>query len=117
MCEHGEAHMEVCCVVQTRTWCSSIFQMVTLLGVWLIPVILALRLSYWRMLFVWTVFSCVTSYLLYLASRKPLAQTTPRTVYRYFDVLYKVRHVARCDFVIYVRVRVYLCVKYTRTRT
>jgi RING finger protein 121 len=47
------------------------FQFVTLLGMWIIPLILCLRNHWWRFIFIWLLFSCITS----LIVRKALQKT------------------------------------------
>lgn len=54
---------------------------VTLLGLWMMPAIFSLHLKFWRFLIVWTAFSAVTLYLLYLcAGKKKVDKDTPRKV-------------------------------------
>eukprot|EP00040_Diaphanoeca_grandis_P012506 m.63428 g.63428 ORF g.63428 m.63428 type:complete len:369 (+) comp23278_c0_seq1:102-1208(+) len=65
------------------------YQLVTLFGMWLIPLYFSIQLSFHRMLFFWAIFTVCTSYVTFLASRKPLANSTPRRVYTYFTVIYK----------------------------
>lgn len=73
--------------------------MVTLLGMWLFPVIFAVRhmvsrrrgviclraflttaffLKVWKLIITWLVFSATTAYITYRATRQPLPVTTPR---------------------------------------
>jgi len=49
--------------------------------------------QFWRMLLFWTVFSAVTSYYIYLATRPKLSPKTPRRVYKYLFNLYQATHV------------------------
>ncbi|CAB4013600.1 RING finger 121 [Paramuricea clavata] len=65
------------------------YQMVTLCGVWLIPLYFNIRLKWFRMLIIWTVFSLLTAYVVFKATRQPLAPTTPRLVYKWFYFIHK----------------------------
>eukprot|EP00039_Didymoeca_costata_P027764 m.19157 g.19157 ORF g.19157 m.19157 type:complete len:350 (+) comp6494_c0_seq1:234-1283(+) len=65
------------------------YQRVTLVGMWLIPLYFSIELHFNRMLTLWSTFSVVTGYVTYKATRKPLDQYTPRRVYTYFTVMYK----------------------------
>ena len=53
-------------------------QAVTLLGLWLIPIYFALRLFWFRMLAIWTLFSLITGYIIFKATSKSMEGTTPR---------------------------------------
>jgi len=65
------------------------YQLVTLLGLWLIPPVLSYELSFWRFVVVWIIFSGVTGYLVYQSSRRPIVEkSTPRLVYGWFLVLH-----------------------------
>ena len=50
----------------------------TLLGLWFFPAGFSLYWEYSRFLVFWFGFSILNSYIIYIASRKPLAQGTPR---------------------------------------
>ena len=54
------------------------YQAVTLLGMWIIPVLLSARLGFVRMLFTWAVFTLLTLYVSFRATRNPLPPETPR---------------------------------------
>jgi len=64
------------------------FQNVTLFGLWIIPFGFAAYLMFFRMLFVWTVFSVITAYLIKQASQTPLAKETPRRIYGWFYLVW-----------------------------
>lgn len=68
------------------------FQTVTLLGLWLIPMLLSLYVRFVRMLLVWTTFSVSTGYIVWLASRRPMGKSTPRFVYTWFLYSYRFTH-------------------------
>ncbi|KIY94105.1 RING finger protein [Monoraphidium neglectum] len=57
------------------------YELVTTLGLWLMPAAFAFHLKFWRFLGVWAVFSAVTLHLLHLcAGKKKVDQRTPRKV-------------------------------------
>jgi RING finger protein 121 len=66
------------------------YHTVTLLGLWLIPVCFGVYFRWSRMLTVWTLFSLVTGYIIFKATRNPMGGTTPRLVYRWFLLVYKI---------------------------
>lgn len=55
-----------------------VFQMVTLFQMWVVPLYFTVKLHWWRFLVIWTLFSAVTAFVTFRATRKPLVQTTPR---------------------------------------
>ncbi|KAI8467837.1 MAG: hypothetical protein J3K34DRAFT_460175 [Monoraphidium minutum] len=67
------------------------YELVTLLGLWMMPAIFSLHLKFWRFLLVWGAFSGVSLHLLYLcAGKKKVDQRTPRKVYTFFLAAYQV---------------------------
>ena len=52
----------------------------TLLGLWLVPVIISLYFHLWRFVEVWVLFSGVTGYVLYTCISKRIDRATPRRV-------------------------------------
>jgi len=66
------------------------YELVTLLGLWLFPAITCVVLRFWRFLTVWCLFTAVTGHLLSLCLAKPMARSTPRKVYTWFLLLYKI---------------------------
>ena len=67
-----------------ETFCSSFWQLVTLLQMWVVPLYFTIKLYWWRFLSMWGMFSVITSYILFRATRKPLSGRTPRYVFRSF---------------------------------
>ncbi|CAG8481555.1 5350_t:CDS:2 [Ambispora gerdemannii] len=65
------------------------FQAVTLVGLWLIPMYICIRAQFWRFLSIWVLYSLANFRVIYLASRKPLDHKTPRLVYNWFSIVYK----------------------------
>ncbi|KAK2488615.1 hypothetical protein MC885_008005 [Smutsia gigantea] len=69
-----------------------VFQMVTLFQMWVVPLYFTVKLHWWRFLVIWTLFSAVTAFVTFRATRKPLVQTTPRLVYKWFLLIYKISY-------------------------
>eukprot|EP00731_Ephydatia_muelleri_P031036 Em0022g550a len=69
------------------------YQLVTLVGLWLIPMVTSCKLGFWRMVAVWCVFSAITVFAMYKATRKKLRVNTPRRVYRWFLFIYQATYV------------------------
>eukprot|EP00195_Chlamydomonas_chlamydogama_P012155 CAMPEP_0202897870 /NCGR_PEP_ID=MMETSP1392-20130828/6528_1 /ASSEMBLY_ACC=CAM_ASM_000868 /TAXON_ID=225041 /ORGANISM="Chlamydomonas chlamydogama, Strain SAG 11-48b" /LENGTH=379 /DNA_ID=CAMNT_0049583633 /DNA_START=134 /DNA_END=1273 /DNA_ORIENTATION=- len=66
------------------------YDLVTLIGLWLMPAIFSLQLKFWRFIMVWLVYTVVTVYLLHMAMKRKLESTTPRKVYAWFLGVYKI---------------------------
>jgi RING finger protein 121 len=47
---------------------------------WLIPMYFNIKLSYWRMIIFWCLFSLATGFIVHKATRSPISATTPRFV-------------------------------------
>lgn len=58
--------------------CLSHPQLVTLVQMWVVPLYFTIKLYWWRFLSMWGMFSVVTSYVIFRATRKPLSCRTPR---------------------------------------
>ena len=65
------------------------FFLFTLLGLWLFPIIISIQLRYWRMIFVWSIFSFVCGILVNMSRSRPMNRKTPRYLYSWFYTLYK----------------------------
>ncbi|XP_035934529.1 RING finger protein 175 isoform X9 [Halichoerus grypus] len=68
------------------------YNLVTLLQMWVVPLYFTIRLYWWRFLSMWGMFSIITSYILFKATRKPLSGRTPRLVYKWFLLIYKLSY-------------------------
>ncbi|KAG7280213.1 hypothetical protein CRUP_037574, partial [Coryphaenoides rupestris] len=66
--------------------------LVTLFQMWVVPLYFTTKLHWWRFLSTWFIFSVVTAYVSFRATRKPLNCTTPRLVYKWFLLLYKISY-------------------------
>ncbi|XP_034246211.1 RING finger protein 121 [Thrips palmi] len=65
------------------------YLLVTLLTMWLLPMGLSMHNKYWRFIFIWLLFSCISGLVMVKAVQKPIQQTTPRLVYKWFLFIYK----------------------------
>ncbi|CAG9857046.1 unnamed protein product [Phyllotreta striolata] len=81
------------CLIEWKKRHYRSYSLVTLLGMWLVPLGLSLRSRYWRFIFIWLLFSCITSLIVRKAIQKPINQTTPRLVYKWFLLLHKLSYV------------------------
>ncbi|NXP71268.1 RN121 protein, partial [Ramphastos sulfuratus] len=68
------------------------YNMVTLFQMWVVPLYFTIKLNWWRFLGIWVLFSAVTAFVTFRATRKPLVQTTPRLVYKWFLLIYKISY-------------------------
>ncbi|OXB78042.1 UNVERIFIED_CONTAM: hypothetical protein H355_013591 [Colinus virginianus] len=68
------------------------YNMVTLFQMWVVPLYFTIKLYWWRFLVIWVLFSAVTAFVTFRATRKPLVQTTPRLVYKWFLLIYKMSY-------------------------
>ncbi|KAB1272956.1 RING finger protein 121 [Camelus dromedarius] len=68
------------------------YNMVTLFQMWVVPLYFTVKLHWWRFLVIWILFSAVTAFVTFRATRKPLVQTTPRLVYKWFLLIYKISY-------------------------
>jgi RING finger protein 121/175 len=65
------------------------FQVVSLGGLWAFPAVSAAVGGGWRFLVAWALFTAACAYYLRLARQKPLQPRTPKRVYSFFDVAYR----------------------------
>ncbi|XP_066217020.1 RING finger protein 175 [Saccopteryx leptura] len=79
-------------LVQWRQRHGRSYNLVTLLQMWVVPLYFTIKLYWWRFLSLWGMFSVVTSYILFKATRKPLSGRTPRLVYKWFLLIYKLSY-------------------------
>ncbi|KAF0038239.1 hypothetical protein F2P81_008723 [Scophthalmus maximus] len=79
-------------LVQWKQRHSKSYNLVTLFQMWVVPLYFTTKLHWWRFLTTWFIFSVITAYISYRATRKPLACTTPRLVYKWFLLLYKISY-------------------------
>lgn len=65
------------------------YELVTLVGLWLIPAVISLQLHFWRFLTVWGGYTIATAYIASLLLGKRMQSTTPRKVYSWFLGVYR----------------------------
>lgn len=68
------------------------YQRATLMGMWIIPVVFCIKFTWYRFIVMWSIFSAITSYIVFKATRKPVDGTTPRWVYKWFLLVYKISY-------------------------
>ncbi|XP_032682791.1 RING finger protein 121 isoform X2 [Odontomachus brunneus] len=68
------------------------YQFVTLIAMWIIPFGISLK-NYWlRFIFLWLLISCTTCLVVKKATEEPVKGTTPRLVYKWFYLIYKISY-------------------------
>ncbi|KAK9863288.1 hypothetical protein WJX84_003202 [Apatococcus fuscideae] len=60
------------------------YELVTLLGLWLVPPVISFKFAFWRFLLVWSGFSAVTGYMLWQCIQRKMGSSTPHLVYAWF---------------------------------
>lgn len=75
-------------LVQWKKMHKRSFDSISLLGLWLAPALISLNAGYWRFLMIWAAYSSATGYIIFLSSRKPLAQHVPKMAYTWFIGVY-----------------------------
>eukprot|EP00112_Aurelia_sp_Birch-Aquarium-sp1_P014032 Seg3.26 transcript_id=Seg3.26/GoldUCD/mRNA.D3Y31 product="RING finger protein 121" protein_id=Seg3.26/GoldUCD/D3Y31 len=68
------------------------YQLITLLGLWIIPLYFNVKLKWFRMLTVWTIYSIISLIVIRKATSFPLLPTTPRMVYKWFYNVHRVTY-------------------------
>uniref|UniRef100_A0A6M2DN24 Putative ring-containing e3 ubiquitin ligase n=1 Tax=Xenopsylla cheopis TaxID=163159 RepID=A0A6M2DN24_XENCH len=77
------------CLIEWKKRHYRSYSLVTLLGMWTIPLGISLYSLWWRFVFLWLLFSCITGLIGTRALQSPIQGTTPRLVYKWFYLLYK----------------------------
>ncbi|KAF6204956.1 hypothetical protein GE061_019123 [Apolygus lucorum] len=76
-------------LVAWKTMHPKSYQLVTLAGMWLIPLGMSLRNQWWSFIFLWLLFSCTSAFVVCKALENPIDGSTPRLVYKWFYFIYK----------------------------
>lgn len=79
-------------LVQWRKWKPYSYHLCTLIGMWIIPVGLSIRSLWWRFPVIWLIFSSITSIIIRKSLEKPIQRNTPRLVYKWFLLIYKISY-------------------------
>ena len=61
--------------------CNRSYHAVTLFGLWVIPFALSVHMAFWRMLIVWFIFSAITIFVMFKATRRKISVYTPRCIH------------------------------------
>ncbi len=76
-------------LVRWRTRHRRSYDLVTLLGLWLVPAIMSVQLFFWRFLIFWGVYTGITGYVLYRVNADLWDTTLPKRIYTWFLWVYK----------------------------
>jgi len=68
------------------------YHVCTLLGMWIIPMVMSARNSWIRFVAIWFVYSLITALIMKKALEKPIQVSTPRIVYKWFLLTYKISY-------------------------
>ncbi|XP_055838191.1 E3 ubiquitin ligase RNF121 [Episyrphus balteatus] len=68
------------------------YSLITLLAMWVIPLLISFFYSWHRFIIIWLIFSSLTAFVMRRAVSKPIEGTTPRLVYKWFYFIYKLSY-------------------------
>lgn len=68
------------------------YQLFTLIGMWLFPFVFNIRNGWYRMLTVWTLFTIITLFVIWKATKTPILPYVPRLVYKWFYNVHRVTY-------------------------
>ncbi|XP_053950041.1 E3 ubiquitin ligase Rnf121 [Anastrepha ludens] len=68
------------------------YSAITLLAMWIIPLVISIFYSFIRFVIIWAIFSCLTAFVIRKAVSKPIQRTTPRLVYKWFLLIYQISY-------------------------
>jgi len=102
---HAEMHAEMIlilivvlivsqiCLVQWKKRRPHSYHVCTLAGMWIIPLGMSIKNHWWRFPCTWLVFSSITSFVTKRSLEKPIQGSTPRLVYKWFLLIYKISYI------------------------
>ncbi|KAI5636945.1 hypothetical protein NE865_10360 [Phthorimaea operculella] len=61
----------------------------TMCAMWSIPVLMSVKNHWWRFIVIWAIFTLLTAVVIRKSSLRPMSVTTPRLVYKWFYLIYK----------------------------
>jgi RING finger protein 121 len=77
------------------------YHLSTLLGLWLVPLVMSISSGYTRFIIIWSLFSIANGFIVMRALESPMKSSTPRLVYYWFQKVYDVSYfVGMCGYVI-----------------
>ncbi|PZC73741.1 E3 ubiquitin ligase Rnf121 [Helicoverpa armigera] len=62
----------------------------TMVAMWSIPVLMSVKNQWWRFITIWSIFTMLTAVVIRKSTTRPMSVTTPRLVYKWFYLIYKV---------------------------
>jgi RING finger protein 121/175 len=68
------------------------FQFATMIGMWSIPLFIALKFSHVRFICIWLFFTFCTIFVSLKSTRTPIERKTPRLVYKWFLLVHKITY-------------------------
>jgi len=68
------------------------YMLLTLLGMWVVPIAFSSYNLWYRFIFVWVLFTFLSIFIISKTLEKPLSCTTPRLVYKWFYLIHKVTY-------------------------
>lgn len=80
-------------LVKWRQTYPNSYHLCTLIGMWVIPFFLSAKNAWIRFIVIWSLFTLITAIVMRKALEKPIGGSTPRHVYKWFLLLYKVSYV------------------------
>ncbi|KAI9143220.1 hypothetical protein BKA69DRAFT_1062954, partial [Paraphysoderma sedebokerense] len=65
------------------------FSLASTIGLAFVPLLISIGAGFTRFIVIWTIFAILNSWVLYRATRRPISSKTPRLVYKWYSVMYK----------------------------
>lgn len=79
-------------LVQWKRLFPKSYHAVTLFGMWIIPIVFAVKFWWLRFMSIWIIFSLITLVIFYFATMTKIHPRTPRLVYRWFLIIYQLSY-------------------------